>query len=123
MNTDKTSKHRDYASLLSKAGLDFCGLFTFLLLVAWAAALVTTASAPNAAPGADTFLNYLRADRPVRAWRALIGLPLLLDLAGEAVFQWGIPSLSWVLALATFGILVGIGFQGWQGRGAGTAAP
>jgi hypothetical protein len=109
--------------LLSQARFDFCGLFTLLLLISWATALITATSAPGAAPASGTFLNYLRADRPVRAWRALIGLPLLIDFALEAIFGWHAWGVTWVLALVTFGVLVGIGLRGWLQRGARPPAP
>jgi len=89
--------------VLGRIGIGFCGLRTFLLLVVWAVGLV--------AAFAERGDGILKGGRPLRSWRALIGVPMLLVLALDAVFSWtsgGIivagTTLMTVVVLAVIGL-------------------
>jgi hypothetical protein len=66
--------------VLSRIGIVFCGLRLFLLLVVWAIGLV--------AAFAERGDGILKGGRPLRSWRALIGVPMLVILALDAIFSW-----------------------------------
>lgn len=85
--------------LLDRVDIDFFGLFTLLLLAGWGVSLV-------AAAGERQAFDFLRGQRPLRAWRALIGLPLLVVLALDVIYQWvNGAAMVWVTAVLTFLIL------------------
>jgi hypothetical protein len=85
--------------LLDRVDIDFLGLFSLLLLAGWAVSLV-------AAVGERQAGDFLRGQRPLRAWRMLIGLPMLVVLALDAVYQWpNGAAIVWLTAVITFVIL------------------
>jgi Protein of unknown function (DUF1189) len=68
------------AYVLGRIGIAFCGLQLFLLLAVWAVGLVTAF--------AERGDGVLKGGRSLRVWRALIGVPMLVVLALDAVFSW-----------------------------------
>ncbi len=85
--------------LLDRVDMDFFGLFTLLLLIGWGVSLVAAAGKRQAG-------DFLRGQRPLRAWRALIGLPMLVVLALDAIYRWANgAAIVWVTAVITFLIL------------------
>jgi hypothetical protein len=85
--------------LLDRAEFDFFGMFTLLLLAGWSISLV--AAVGKRQPG-----NFLRGQRPLRAWRALIGLPMLIVLVLDAIYQWpNGAEITWLTAVLTFFVL------------------
>lgn len=96
--------------LLTQVGLRFPGLFTFFLLVTWGVALaLTLMQRPTADRELTPFETYYFSERPLRGWRALIGLPLLIDLVLEITFHWDAWAVTWLLALVTLAALAVIG--------------
>jgi hypothetical protein len=90
--------------LLDRVGFDFFGLFTLLLLGGWAISLVAAAGTRQAG-------DFLRGTRPLRAWRALLGIPMLVLFVLDAVYQWTNGALIvWIVALVTYALLFGIEF-------------
>jgi len=57
------------------------GRFTLFLMLFWATGLVAVVLPRKAG-------DLLRGQRPLRPWRALTGLPLLLAMALESIFGW-----------------------------------
>ena len=98
--------------LLSQVDVRFPGLFTLLFLPLWALALAAAlspaqqAAADSASPSDLT--ASLFAERPLRPWRALIGLPLLIDMALEVIFGWQAWYVTWPLALLTLVALLAV---------------
>jgi hypothetical protein len=95
--------------LLGQVGLTFPVLFTLVLLPVWGLALAAALMPHTPAPASESVMDYFQSERPVRAWRALIALPLLVDLALEVVFQWRAWYVTWPLALITLSALVLVG--------------
>jgi len=88
--------------LLDRAGIDFFGMFTLLLLAGWAISLV-------AAGGTRQAGDFLRGTRPLRAWRALLGIPMLLLFVLDTVYQWTNGALIvWIAAVVTYALLFGL---------------
>ena len=88
--------------LLDRVGVDFFGMFTLLLLGGWAISLV-------AAVGQRQAGDFLRGKRPLRAWRALLGIPMLVLFVLDAVYQWTNGAvIVWIAALVTYLLLFGI---------------
>lgn len=83
-------------ALLGKFGVNFIFLQTLILLPVWIVGLYGAL-----APGG---WDLLGPDRPLRAWRAWIGLPLLLVMALDALFAWPRGGLIGVIAFALTGI-------------------
>lgn len=99
--------------LLSQVNVHFPGLFTLLLIPSWAlglaAALSTAPAAVSPEPGSAArpgLAGALLAERPLRPWRALVGLPLLIDLALEMIFAWDAWYVTWPLAFITLAALI-----------------
>jgi hypothetical protein len=92
--------------LLAQASLSFFGLFTLLLLPLWTIALVAVLAPRRAGVIPYSIGAHLRTERPLRAWRALIALPLLVNVALEAIFEWGSWYLISPLAMLTVGTLL-----------------
>lgn len=91
--------------LLTRIGVDAFLLFTLLLLITWTVGLV-------AAVGERRAGDWLRGERILRAWRALIGLPMLVILALDVLYQWERgPAIVWVTAVLTVAALVAVGYQ------------
>jgi hypothetical protein len=99
-----------YASnLLQQVGADFLGLFTLLLCLFWAAGLFLALNPKQAAASSPgRFREYWSSIRPPRLWRAWIGLPLLLFLAGQIIFGWLPWYLSWAAAILTLAGLAAV---------------
>lgn len=90
--------------LLDRAGIDSFGMFTLLLLLGWVISLVAAAGKRQAG-------DFLRGTRPLRAWRALLGIPMLVLFVLDAVYQWTNGALIvWIAALVTYAVLFGIEF-------------
>jgi hypothetical protein len=90
------------AYLLKRAGISFCALQTVLLLVVWAIGLVAALSARKG--------GIIDGERSLRGWRALIGVPMLLVLALDAIFTWSYGAVvTWVVTLVTLAALAFIG--------------
>ncbi|MCB9420194.1 MAG: DUF1189 family protein [Ardenticatenaceae bacterium] len=85
--------------LLDRVDIDFFSMFTLLLLAGWVVSLVAAAADRQAG-------DFLRGQRPLRAWRALIGLPMLVVLALDVIYQWEKgAAIVWLTAVITFLIL------------------
>lgn len=88
--------------LLDRAGVDFFGMFTLLLVGGWAVSLVAAAGTRQAG-------DFLRGTRPLRAWRTWLGVPMLVLFVLEAVYQWTNGAMIvWVVAVVTYALLFGI---------------
>jgi hypothetical protein len=88
--------------IIDRLGRSFFLLQTLLLLVVWGLGLYA-ALAKNG-------LDFLGPDRPLRSWRALIGIPMLVILALDAIFTWNNGGWFDLFAVAiTFVALVGVG--------------
>jgi hypothetical protein len=88
--------------LLKRARITFCGQHTILLLTVWAIGLIAALSERKG--------GIVSGERPLRPWRALVGVPMLLVLALDKVFSW--PSgaiVSWGITLLTLATLAFIG--------------
>lgn len=88
--------------LLGKVGVSFIGLFTLLLLPVWIVALIAALGKRDG--------GLLRGERPLRGWRALIGVPMLSIFALDVIFSWpkGV-FVVWPVAALTFIVLVAVG--------------
>lgn len=96
--------------LLAQINADVFLLFTLLLLSIWTVGLV-------AAVGTRRAGDVLRGERTLRAWRALIGLPMLVIFALNIVYQWDRgPAIVWVTAVLTVIALVAVGYLTGIGR-------
>jgi len=82
--------------LLGLVRVNFLFLHTLLLLVIWSVALVLV------------FKNQGKhSEAPLRLWRAWIGLPLLVVMALNIVFQWPQGgTIVWVAAVLTLAALI-----------------
>jgi uncharacterized membrane protein YhaH (DUF805 family) len=79
-------------------------LFTLLLLIIWTVGLV-------AAVGTRRAGDVLRGERTLRAWRALIGIPMLVIFALDFLYQWDRgPLIVWVTAAVTVAVLLIVGY-------------
>jgi hypothetical protein len=103
--------------LLRQAQVSFLSLYTLLLVPMWGLALAAALMAPKG--------GWLLAARPLRAWRAWIGLPALLAMALHSIFAWAKGGLIlWALALAALLALVVVGWlTARRSTDAGSAAP
>lgn len=90
--------------LMGRIGADAFLLFTLLLLILWTVGLV-------AAVGTRRAGDLLRGERTLRAWRAVIGIPMLVIFALDALYQWDRgPLIVWVTAAVTVAALVIVGY-------------
>lgn len=111
-----------------QVGVQFPGLFTMLLVPGWAVALalaVMERKPKNVEK--PTFADKLfRTEHPLRAWRALIAVPLFIDVALEIVFRWNLWYVTWSLAILTLAVLVAVSLwplvDGGEGEAAAPAA-
>ncbi len=88
--------------LLSRTGITFCGRQTILLLVVWIIGLVAALVERKG--------GIVGGTRSLRAWRAAIGIPMLLVIALDAVFVWQYGSAAaWLVTLLTLLALAGVG--------------
>ncbi|MEA3339709.1 MAG: DUF1189 family protein [Chloroflexota bacterium] len=93
--------------LLGRLGVHFFTLQTILLLPVWAIALVAALVGPGR--------GFLRGERTLRGWRALIGAPMLLIFALDVIFVWPKGKfIVWSPALLTFVVLLAVGV--WTAR-------
>ncbi len=101
--------------LLGRSGIGFIGIQALILLPIWAVALAAAVARRDG--------GLLRGERPLRIWRTLIGAPLLLVLAWDAVFAWQYGAwVLWPVVLLTFLSLVVVGLRAAQGPGQATTA-
>ena len=88
--------------LLGLIGLRFVFLQTLIFLPMWAVALLAAFVEPGS--------GFLGGERPLRAWRVLIGVPLLLIIAVNVLISWPkMAYVAWPLAILTFIALVVVG--------------
>ncbi len=94
--------------LMGRIDADVFLLFTLLLLIIWTVGLV-------AAVGTRRAGDWLRGERTLRAWRAAIGLPMLVIFALDVIYEWdrgpvivGVTAAVTVAALVIVGYLTGI---------------
>jgi hypothetical protein len=94
--------------LLGRLGIGFITLQTLLLLPVWVVALAAALAAPGR--------TILGQERPLRGWRALLGVPVLLVFALDIALRprWGV-AVAWVLAWLTFVVLAMVGaWTAWR---------
>jgi hypothetical protein len=90
--------------LMARIDADVFLLFTLLLLIIWTVGLV-------AAVGTRRAGDLLRGERTLRAWRAVIGLPMLVIFALDVLYSWDRgPLIVWVTAVVTVAALVVVGY-------------
>lgn len=90
--------------LMARIDADVFLLYTLLLLIVWTVALV--AAVGTRRPG-----DLLRGERALRAWRALIGVPMLVIFALDVIYSWDRgPTIVWVTAAVTIAILLVVGY-------------
>ena len=90
--------------LMGRIDADIFLLFTLTLLIIWTVGLVAAAGTRRAG-------DLLRGERTLRAWRALIGIPMLLIFALDLIYQWDRgPWIVWVTAAVTVVTLVVVGY-------------
>jgi hypothetical protein len=100
--------------LLGLLGIHFIFLYTFLLLGAWAIGIGATLARPSE--------GFIGGERPLRGWRALLGVPMLLLFAVDLAVTlpdeaFGLPVRAlviWAAALFTFVMLLTAGL--WTAR-------
>jgi hypothetical protein len=87
--------------LFSRIGISFPGLQTFFLFPFWIAAMLASLSSAK----------IFSAERPLRLWTALIGLPMLvvfcIDKLSEFPSPYG-PAILWGVTILTVLILAGL---------------
>jgi hypothetical protein len=104
------------ARLLQRIGVTFCGMPVLLLLVIWAVGL--------AAALLERQSGIMGAERPLRSWRALIGLPMLVVLALDAILAWPSgPLVVGVVTVLTLSALAAVGLWPILGAREAQAAP
>jgi hypothetical protein len=84
--------------LLSRSGISFFGLQTFLLMVFWGIALFASL--------AD--LPFLNTKRPLRLWTAVLGLPLIILIVVDAFRQFDGALTLWITLLSTVLVIAGL---------------
>ncbi len=112
--------------MLGQIAVGFCGLFTFVFVLAWALGLAAALS-PGASQGTPS-LPWVRLGdgHPLRLSRAVIGLPLVLNLGLEAIFHWNAWYVTWPLALVTLAALLAVSAKRIDNRAShfiGTSTP
>lgn len=90
--------------LMRRIDADFFLLYTLLLLMVWTVGLVSAVGTRR--PG-----DILRGERTLRAWRAVIGFPMLIIFALDVVYNWNNgPVIVWMTAVVTVVALVVVGY-------------
>ncbi|HMN61884.1 MAG TPA: DUF1189 family protein, partial [Anaerolinea sp.] len=84
--------------ILGRFGVRFFLMQTLLLLVFWGVGMYAVL-VPNG-------WDLLGPDRPLRGWRAWLGLPLLAVLALDVIFRWPNGNLINLIAAAVTGIVL-----------------
>lgn len=93
--------------LMSLVPISFIGLTTIIYLILWGVFLIITLSSPRAVEVPAGKEAYFLPQYPVRAWRALIGLPLLVDFVVQMLsVPHHNPYITWGLAVLTFVVLL-----------------
>ncbi len=88
--------------LLGRLGITFIFLQTIIVLFIWAIALWGIIPESGQAPAP--------AERPLRGWRALAGIPFLFILALDGIFRLPYGAVVvWAVALLTLSVLVAAG--------------
>lgn len=85
--------------MIGRAGISFPGLNTVLLGFIWIIAMLGALGAPGK--------GLFNSDRPLRSWRAVLGLPMIIILAADAIMA--LPNgvwLVWPTAVFTMFILI-----------------
>jgi hypothetical protein len=92
--------------MLSLFNFYFPSLVTLILVFVWSMGLIAALRPLSVLslikPGLDP------AAQPLRAWRVLIGLPLLIDIVLELIFHWNAVWVTWGLAVVTMLTLAAI---------------
>jgi len=79
-------------------------LYSLLLLIIWTVGLV-------AAVGTRRAGDSLRGERTLRAWRAVIGIPMLVIFGLDVLYAWARgPLIVWVTAVVTVAALIIVGY-------------
>ncbi len=90
--------------LMGRINADVFLLFTLLLLIIWTVGLVATVGTRRAG-------DWLRGERTLRAWRVVIGIPMLVIFALDVIYDWDRgPLIVWVIAAVTVVALVVVGY-------------
>jgi hypothetical protein len=98
-----------YASaLLERLTVSFLGMFTLITCLFWFAGLFFVLYPRQEFSSLSPWQTYAASARPLRAWRAWLGVPLLAVLAYEAIFGWGLWFVSWAVAILVLGLLLGV---------------
>lgn len=108
--------------LISRLNISFPGLTTFFLLVFWIAGLARTLI-PAKPYSLASFSDYLISEHPLRGWRALIGIPLAINIVLEMIFQWRAYYVILPLAFLTFAALAIVSFLPWFTKPSGPLEP
>jgi hypothetical protein len=104
------------ARVLQRIGVTFCGMPVLLLLGIWAIGL--------AAALLEGRRGIMGGERPLRSWRALIGLPMVVVLALDAILAWpGGPLVVGVVTVLTLVALAAIGLWPILGSKEAQAVP
>jgi hypothetical protein len=111
-----------FSTLLARIGLEFFGLFTVMAGVFWLVALLPALYPYRFNPAPSTLSEYFKSERPLRPWRAWIGLPLLILLAYETVFGWQAWYISWSTAFLTLIVLAAVSILPWRNMQKSAAA-
>jgi hypothetical protein len=94
--------------LLGQVNFTLPLLTTFFLIVFWGLGLAA-AFWPRAASAAPaTADEYFRTERPLRGWRALIALPVVIDIVLEMIFNWKAWYVTWPLTMFTLIALLAV---------------
>jgi hypothetical protein len=94
--------------LLSQINFNFPLVTTFFLIVFWGLGLAA-AFWPRAANVVPTTADeYFRTERPLRGWRALIALPVVIDIVLEMIFNWNAWYVTWPLTMFTLIALLAV---------------
>ena len=92
------------AYLMGRIDADVFLLYSLLLLIIWTVGLV-------AAVGTGRAGDWLRGERTLRAWRTVIGIPMLVIFGLDVLYEWDRgPLIVWVTAVVTVAALIIVGY-------------
>jgi len=94
--------------LLSQINFTLPLMTTFFLIVFWGLGLAAALWPRAANPAPATADEYFRSERPLRGWRALIALPLVIDIVLEMIFSWNAWYVTWPLTMFTLIALLAV---------------
>ena len=97
--------------LLGMVNIKFVALFTILLLLIWIVALWFALMPRTVEPVSSSVFDYFRTERPLRAWRALLLLPMLVSFALEMIFSWNDWRVIWAIALVCSVLVLAVSVQ------------